>query len=207
MGLFESIFGRRPRQSAGTAFKALTAYQPAFRTWNGKLYESELVRSAIDARARHISKLQVSIEGTAKPRLRTIAKSGPNEWQTWGQFLYRLSTILDMQNTAFIVPVFDQYGDVTGFFPILPSLCDLVDVEGKPWLRYRFTGGQTAAVALSECGVMSKFQYRDDFFGEDNQALNATMSLIDLNEQGLRESIRNGSTYRFMAKMSNFAKP
>ena len=76
--MFERVFGKA-RKSAQSAdyFKTLTAYQPVFRSWNGKLYESELVRSAIDARSRHISKLHVHIEGSANPRLQSRMKNAP----------------------------------------------------------------------------------------------------------------------------------
>lgn len=210
MGLFERVFGNRatkPSRNKDGFFQSLTAYQPVFYNWNGKLYESELVRSAIDARARHISKLQVDVIGSARPRFRTAIKASPNAWQTWGQFLYRLSTILDMQNTAFIVPVLDEYGDISGYFPVLPSACEMVESDGQPWLRYRFANGKTAAIEYSLCGVMTKFQYSDDFFGETNAALRSTMELISMQNQGIREGIKNSATFRFMARVNNFAKP
>lgn len=207
MGLFEKIF-KRPykRGDPNGFFQTLTAYTPAFTTWSGALYESELVRSAIHAKATHISKLNVTIEGTAKPRLRTKLKAAPNEFQTWGQFLYRLSTILDMQNTAFIVPVLDDYMDMTGFYPVLPSRCEIIDYDGEPWLRYQFTNGNYALVEMRRCGIMTKFQYQDDFFGESNRALTPTMELIDLQNQGIAEAVKSSATFRFMAKLNNFSK-
>ena len=51
------------------------------------------MRSAVDATARHISKLVVSFEGQALPKLKTAVKKGPNALQTWSQFLYQLATI------------------------------------------------------------------------------------------------------------------
>ena len=111
MGLFDFLFKKKEIDLAyhnDGYFKTLTAYQPHFTTWGGELYESALVRSAIDARARHVSKLKVEIQGSARPTLQTKLRLKPNNWQTWSQFLYRTSTILDMHNTAFIVPVYDQ---------------------------------------------------------------------------------------------------
>ena len=178
-----------------------------FSTWSGEIYESELVRSAIDARARHISKLEVNMQGTAKPKLRTRLSQGPNEWQTWSQFLYRLCTILDMQNTAFIVPVVGEFGEPVGIFPILPSGCELLQYKGDPWIRYTFSNGQKAAIKLAECGVMTKHQYHDDFFGDSNRALADTMQLIDLQSQGIKEAMKNSNTFRFMARMNNFLSP
>ena len=55
-----------------------------------------------------ISKLKVEIVGTAQPNLQTRMKIRPNPWQTWSQFLYRLSALLDMQNTAFILPIISR---------------------------------------------------------------------------------------------------
>lgn len=209
MGLFENIFSKKDVNAvykANEYFQTLTAYSPVFTSWNGKLYESELVRSAIDARARHNSKLKVEAIGTARPLLRKYLQTAPNSFQTWSQFLYRLSTILDMQNNAFIVPLHDEYGSITGYYSLLPSMCELVSFKGIAYIRYTFRNGQKAAVPLSECGVMTKFQYKDDYFGESNGALNGTMSLIDIQQQGIKEAVKSSATYRFMAQLSNFAK-
>lgn len=209
MGLFESIFGSKKTETikADSYFKTLTAYSPVFHSWNGSLYESELVRSAIDARARHIAKLKVEVIGSARPTLATKLKAKPNSFQTWYQFMYRLSTILDMHNTAFIVPVVDKYGDTVGMFPVLPTKCEILQTkDGTPVLKYEFSDRQTGACYLSECGIMTKFQYKSDFFGEKNTALNPTMDLIDMQGQGIKEAIKNGATYRFMARTNNFTK-
>jgi hypothetical protein len=187
-------------------FKLLTAYEPVYTSWSGSLYESELVRSAIDARARHISKLRVEIQGAAKPKLQIRMKRSPNDFQTWSQFLYRLSTILDMQNTAFIVPVFGEFGEIIGVYPVLPTRCEVISVEGEPWIRYRFNNGQTAAIELYLIGIMTKFQYKSDFFGESNAALLDTMSLIKLQRDGIKDATKNSNTYKFWAQVSNFTK-
>lgn len=209
MGLFDNIFNKKQIKASEKStgyFKTLTAYSPVFTSWGGQLYESELVRAAIDARARHISKLKVEVMGSARPSLQTKMRIAPNEFQTWSQFLYRLSTILDMQNTAFIVPVSDIYGSITGYFPVLPSQCEIVDYQKNAWLRYHFQNGSTAAVPLAECGIMTKYQYKDDFFGERNTALSSTMSLIDLQHQGIEEAVKSSASYRFMAQVNNFTK-
>lgn len=209
MGLLEKLFPRPRRPTGGEEgyFRTLTGYSPAFTSWGGELYESALVRAAIDARARHISKLSVHIEGSAKPTLQTRLRQAPNAFMTWGQFLYRLSTILDMQNTAFIVPVLDDYGRMTGMFPILPSRCEVVQAQGEPWLRYTFSGGQRAALPMAEVGILTKYQYKDDLFGENNNALGDTMELIHMQSQGIREAVKNSNTFRFMARVNNFSKP
>ena len=212
MSLLDKIF--RPAEAkksedalreARAFFKTLTAYAPVFTNWGGAIYESEIVRAAIDARARHISKLKVITNGTANPSLQSKLKQGPNQWQTWSQFLYRVSTILDVNNTAFIVPVFDERMIITGVFPVLPSTCTLVEYDGEIWLRYQFSSGQYAAVEFKKCAVLTKHQYHDDFFGDTNFALRNTMQLIHIQNQGIEEGVKNAATFRFMATLNNFA--
>lgn len=208
MGLFDKIFGKRPEPKGKYEgdFKMLTGYTPHFTRWGGSLYESELVRAAINARATHISKLKVEIMGSAKPALQNKLKHGPNAFQTWGQFLYRLSTILDVHNTAFIVPVFDDFGETSGVYTVLPARCTFVQYNDVPYLRYEFSNGQHAAVELEYCGIMTKFQYRDDFLGESNRALTPTMELINIQNQGIEEGVKNSARYSFIAQLSNFSR-
>lgn len=207
MGLFEKIFARMTAPAGlGRFFATLDGYTPMFTSWNGAIYESEIVRAAINARATHISKLSVKVQGSAKPKLQTKIRNGPNDWQTWSQFLYRLSTILDIQNTAFIVPVLNEFGETVGMYPVVPSLCELVEYNNEAWIRYRFRSGETASIEFNRCAIMTKFQYTNDFFGESNEALTPTMELIDIQNKGIKEGVKSSATFRFMAKMSNFSK-
>ena len=214
MGLFDFIF--RPDKAkkseealnqAYTMFRTLTAYQPVFTNWGGAIYESEIVRAAIDARARHISKLKVEIVGTANQSLQTKLRLGPNQWMTWSQFFYRTSTILDIHNTAFIVPVFDERMIITGVFPVLPSRCSLIDFKGELWLRYQFSHGEIGAVEFRKCAILTKHQYKNDFFGDRNTAIEETMKLIHIQNEGIEEAVKNTNTFQFMAQLANFAKP
>lgn len=207
MGLFDFLFNRKePRGEYKGEFKMLNAYQPKFTSYAGSIYEDQLVRAAINARATHISKLAVQIIGSAKPTLQNLLQKGPNQFQTWSQFLYRLSTILDVHNTAFITPIKDAYGEMTGIFAPLPEKCEVVQYGNSPFLRYEFSYGDKAAIELKECGVLTKFQYRSDFLGESNRALFPTMELINIQNQGIEEGVKSAATYRFMAQLSNFSK-
>ena len=208
MSLFDAIFKNRPKpvgRYEGT-YKMLNGYVPHFSTWGGSVYESELIRAAINARATHISKLKVETFGSARPALQNKLKHGPNQFQTWGQFLYRLSTILDIHNTAFITPVYDMFGEPSGIFTPLPQRCEIVQYDEVPYLRYEFNNGDRAAIELTYCGIMTKFQYRDDFMGESNRALFPTMDLIHIQNQGIEEGVKSAASYRFMAKVNNFSK-
>ena len=212
MSLLEKIFhpaeakkSEEALRHARALFETLTAYRPAFTSWGGAIYESEIVRAAIDARARHMSKLKVETVGTANLSLQSKLAQGPNQWQTWSQFLYRTSTILDVNNNVFICPVFDDRMIITGVYPVLPSKCELVEFNGELFLRYEFAKGQKAAVEFRKCALLTKHQYKSDFFGDTNNALKETMQLIHIQNQGIEEGVKNAATFRFMATLNNFS--
>lgn len=207
MSLFDRLFGRSPKptgQYKGTV-KMLTPYEANFTPWSGGIYESQLMRAAINARATHISKLAVEFSGSAKQPLQNKLKKAPNSLQTWSQFLYRLSTILDVHNTAFIVPVYDEYGDMSGIYCPLPNKTTVVQYGKKYFLKYDFKSG-SASLEMDKCGIMTKFQYRNDILGEPNAALFPTMDLINIQNQGIEEGVKSAASYRFMAQLNNFSK-
>lgn len=192
---------------ADSTFQILNGYTPIFRNWGGKIYESQFVRAAIDAKARHMSKLAVTIEGGTKSELMTNLKKNPNGFQTWSQFLYRVSTILDAENNAFIIPIRDRYGETIGIYPLRPLSFELVQTKtGDLWVRFRLKGNEVTAEKLSDIGILTRHQYESDFFGDSNNVLDETMQLITIQRQGIEEYAKNSSNYRFMAKLTNFAK-
>lgn len=187
-------------------FKVVSAYSPVFRDWRGEIYESMLVRAAIDARARHVSKLKVEIRGTAKPDLTKRLSKRPNPWDTWSKFMYRVSTILDCCNNVVIVPIYDDSRNKIGIFPLIPTRCEVVKYKGELWLKYRYLSDEkSGACRMSECAILNRFQFKNDFFGEDNSALDETMDLVSIEKQGIKEAIKTTSGFKFWAKSNNFA--
>ena len=211
MGLFERIFGpRNDVVKIENYFQSLTAYQPVWRTTGGGVYEALETRAAIHAIATHTSKLKPHVKGSAGKRYERMLQVKPNPWQTTSQFLYRLRTIFEVENTAFIVPLPSEYDDgtVVGLYPVCPSGCEIKEgVSGKMLLKFTFPNGKTGYMDYDRCGILTKMQYRDDFFGADNSVLNPTMRVIDMQNQAMEESMKQGATIRFMAKVSNSLRP
>ena len=208
MGLLEKIFGEKPKQLVTQEyFKTLTAYQPVFTSFDGSLYEMELVRSAIHTHATFSAKLKPVVNGPDKLNLERILGFQPNKYMDAYKFIYRVRTILEMENTAFIVPILNDYEQIIGFYPICPSRCEVLTYKGEEFLRYTFRNGQKAVIEFDRVGIMTKFQYKDDFFGESNRALNPTANLIQTHNQGIIEGVKNSASVRFMGRLANTYKP
>lgn len=206
MGAFETLFGKiKMKVAMGNYFQMLNAYTPIYTTYDGGVYEMELTRACVHTFATHCSKLSPVVIGPDSARIGNIFKTRPNPFHTWAQFAYKAATIYEASNTCCIVPILDTFDRITGFYPVNPAMTEVRELDGEPYLVYTFGNGQKMSVELSRVGVTNKFLYNSDLFGEDNSALNPTMQLLDVQNQGIREGIKNSAAFRFMARVSNFA--
>lgn len=212
MGLKEWLFGEEKDQpkvlKQTNDFEFLTKRNGVDIRYYNHAYENAIVRSAVETKAQHISKLKVELQGSAKPKLKNRLRHYPNSFMTWPQFLARCSTILDLTNNLFIIPVKNENLETIGFFPVLPEKVKLVeDKKGHYWLKYKFERGKYGAARFDECAYLVKHQYKSDLFGEDNDALRPTMDLIAVQEASIKNAVENSNNYRFIANVGNFTDP
>lgn len=208
MGMFEKIFGRREQPQVlknAKLFRMLEGYTPAWTTFSGSIYEADLIRASLDAWGRHAAKLKPNVKGSAQPELRNRLNVRPNAFQGWTQFLYQTATVLGVRNNAFIVKTRDDYGTPTGIINIVPDSWELLEYMNEPWIRFILPNNKRRAERLAEVGIMTRFQYKSELFGENNEALRPVLDLISMQRQGITEGIKNGNSYRFWAKSDNWA--
>lgn len=210
MGFLDKFFARLGKQPKGDyqgRFMLLNGRDVYFPRFCGDIYEEQRVRAAVDALARHISKLEIKFTGSAKPVTRTALERRPNMVSTWSQFMYRLATIYYIENNAILIPLEDDNKNTVGIFPVLQSRCEIAVFDGIPWMRYRFKNNERGAIELDRVGIMRRFQYKDDLRGESNAPLHPTMDLIGVQNQGVKEAVKNSASYKFMARLTNFTSP
>lgn len=203
-GIFDKIFPRPKKPAADEQFFMLfNGYSPVYTTVGGSIYEKALIRAAINANATNCGKLKAEIIGPRKDTLGALIRFRMNAYMTTYQFLYRLATILYVENTAFIVPVEDLFGNITGFYPVLPSSAQMVESHGRQFLRFRFGTGNTTAIEWERVGVLTRYQYDNDIFGSTNAALQPTISLIDAQNDGIVNGVKSSAAIRFLGRVAN----
>lgn len=206
MGIF-----KRTKQNSETnnvkrlkeVFNLLTGYQSIFSSFNGGLYEMALTRSCIDKIASQCSKLHpVIAEKRTYSNINTILQTKPNRLMTTQQFLYRLVTILLVENNAYIVPIFDSplMMNIIGFYPARAEGSKIIDYEGTKYLKYKINNDYYV-IEYDYVGVLRRYYYKKDHTGENNIPLKSTLDLIDVQEQGIKSGIKNGAMIRFLAKL------
>lgn len=209
MGFFEKLLSKRKPDliRARETFALIDGYTPVFKTFEGEIYESDLIRGSLDAHARHDAKLKLESNGTAAKSMRNKLMIRPNPWQTWPKFLYQCGTVLYTKNNLFLVPVFDEFGETDGIQCIVPNRFELVEAkDGTLYVRFHMSGSLPAAVELNKVGIITRFQVFDQIFGENNRALKDTLDLQQIQRQGIEEAVKNGASFRFYGRSTNFAK-
>lgn len=211
MGLLDRLFPKHlqlaEKTATATNFKTITEYQTVFSTWDGKIYEQALVRSAIEKTSVLASKLKPEVLGDSSPRIRRALDVAPNQYMSWPKMIGRLMTILLNDNTAAVVPAFDKDMQVTGIYPLKFDTAEVVDYKGEPWVRFYLDSGDTMAIELKWVCFLTRFQYESDFFGTSNSALTSTLQLMDYQEQAQEAAIRNGANIKFIAAASSSMRP
>ena len=204
MGMLEKLFGNRRKADVRTAtsFQTVTEQRPAFYTWNKDMYQQQLVRATIERIAMACSKLEPNVVGSAKPRIARAFETSPNQYMSWPKFLARCATIYYNENNLFIVPAFKEgTNTVTGIFPLKPESTDVVEYGGEPWYRFHLANGEVMAIECKMVCLMTRFQYKSDFFGSDN-ILDSTLDLMHAQEQAQKQAMENGAAIRFIGALN-----
>lgn len=181
-------------------FETVSEPAPMVVQWNREIYEQQLVRSVIERIAIACSKLEPKIHGNAKPRIRRAVETAPNQFQTWPQFLHRAATLYFNDNNLYIVPTYKEGTDiVTGFYPLRSVSTEIVMYGGEPWIRFHTPSGKALAIELKYVAVITRFQYRSDFFGTPNN-LSDTLALLEAQAEAQKKAIKDTGAVRFIAQ-------
>jgi HK97 family phage portal protein len=216
--LFQMIFGRQPsrEQQIQTQLKMLNGYAPVFTRFSGDLYDSDVVRSAVDAIARNAAKLrpkhvrknggQVVEVGSDLEKMLSVR---PNPYMDAYTFLYKVITQLLLQNNSFVFVDVDPVSKkITGFYPVHAASTEFLEHENDIYVRFRFMGGQQVVLPYENLIHLRRFFYNNDLYGEpSDQALLPTLQLIQTTNDGIANAVKSSAFLRGILKFTSMLKP
>lgn len=207
---FHIGWDREKRQAATKVeqyFQVMSGYQPKFQTIAGGIFEMDLTRACVVTNAKHRAKLKPVITGAARPDLKRILEFKPNEIQSTYDFLYRLSTVFDCENNAYIFPIVDPFSNkVIQFWAGAPGSTRIMTMpNGTVWAECMF-GGKKTTIEYEKIGHIRSHYYKDDFFGSSNSPISGTLRLIDAQRQVIENGAASSGFFRFMARLTAPAK-
>lgn len=194
------------QKQVGYYFKMINGYSPTYTSFEGGIYEMALTRAAIHTFATHCSKLLPEVEGANNERFERMLQNRPNPNMNTAQYLYKLATLYEADNTAFILPLYEYEPRPVGFYPIKANCVQVITDNRNDYFKFMLPNG-TVVLPKDEVGHLCKFNYKSDFFGATNHALDPTLDLINANNQGIIEGVKNSASLRFIARLATVLQP
>ena len=213
MAIFD-IFKRKKQQSLSASIIPLT-YDGIFNNFGSNILNSDTVKICIDRIAGHSSKLKPrhvikvgSAIKEATSKLSYLFKYQPNEIMSPSAFIYKVVSLLFLNNNVFIYPEIDNEGNVKALYPIKPHTVEVKkDNTGSIFLDMYFEDGKNYLIPYELVIHLRRYFYTNEIFGgngaiADHQAILKTIGINDSILQGIDNAIRSSFQIKGLLKMN-----
>jgi HK97 family phage portal protein len=199
-----------------STYKMITDNGHGFYSWNGKLYHSDVVRSAIRPKARAIGKavgkhIRKSLEETkVNPDVyMKFLLEEPNPYMTGQQLQEKIITQLELNNNAFAYINRDENGLPTEIYPVTAIGTEaLLDEQGRLYLRFNLRDGRQVTFRYTDIIHLRKDFGEDDLFGSSPaESLAPLMEVVNTTDQGIVKAIKNSNIIRWLLKFNQTLRP
>jgi len=181
-------------------WREIGAYAAQFYPFGADMYQSDLVRSCVRTLAEHTSKANAVC--ATDPRIERLLDISPNMYMNGKDFLYKVRTLLELKNTAFIYIERDDKANVKGFYPVPFSAYEGIDYNGRLYIKFYFEGDAVQNLVLSwdDLAVLRKDYNKRDIGGDDNKPILSKLDLINTVDQGVANAVKSTANLRGILK-------
>ncbi|MCI8929195.1 MAG: phage portal protein [Lachnospiraceae bacterium] len=193
----------------------VTSWGEYFYSWNGRLYDSDIVRSCIRPKVKAVGKLVGkhirSDSGVLKvnpdANIRFLL-SEPNPYMTGQQFQEKVATQLCLNNNAFILIVRDINDKPIQLYPIPCIQCETKYINDELYLKFQYRNGKSGIFPYSQIIHLRQDFNEHDIFGESPApALASMMEVIGTIDQGIIKAIKNSGIVRWLLTFTSSLRP
>ena len=216
---FFDIFKRKKKVVAPINYDAsvFKSTLDLFSDFGDNINMSDVVKICIDRIATHSAKLKpryVKNEDNEtvqekKGNLAFLLKYQPNPIMTPYDFIYRVVTLLYLNNNAFIYPEYDYDTlELKALWPLRPTQVEVLkDESGARFLRFYFSDSKSYVLPYESIIHLRRFYGTNDLFGgsgavSDHSALLKTIKINDSVLQGLDNAIRTSFQIKGLLKIN-----
>lgn len=205
------------KKQSVTRFEMITDKGNGYYSWNGKLYQSDIIRACIRPKAKAIGKLVAKhirdnkadgFSVNPETYIRFLLEE-PNPYMS-GQLLQEKVTIqLQLNNNAFIYIHRDEYGYPIELYPVPASGVEAIyDKEGYLYLKCTMINGKVCTYPYSDIIHLRQDFNTNDIFGENPQkVLQPLMEIVNTTDQGIVKAIRNSGVIKWLLKFNQTLRP
>lgn len=219
MGLLDRFRNKEPTQQ--TRFQLVTERGNGFYAWNGKIYQSDIVRAAMRPKVKAIGKL------VAKHIRQTVLKDGtrklevnpdayirflleePNPYMTGQKLQEKMASQLILNNNAFALIIRDEFGYPTEIYPIPAVSAEAIyNKQYVLYIKFLFQNGKSYTFPYADIIHLRQDFNNNDIFGDPiASALAPLMEIVTTTDQGIVKAIKNSSIIRWLLKFTASMRP
>lgn len=200
-----------------TSYKLITESGSGFFNYNGKLYQSDIVRSCIRPKAQAIGKVigkhirEDPINGlkvNPDAYMRFLLEE-PNPYMTGQMLQEKLTVQLMLNNNAFAYIQRDENDFPIAIYPITSSNVDVLqDDRFNTYLKFQMENGKTYTFRYEDVIHLRRDFNNNDLFGDSpSKALTQLMEIVGTTDQGIVNAIKNSSIIRWLLKYQTAMRP
>lgn len=196
-GAIAALFGGM-RERTGTAWREIGTYTSRFYPFSGDVYANDVSRTCVHTLAEHTSKANAVVK--QDPALERMLRVRPNVYMNGKDFLYKCRTLYEINNTVFVYVNRDDRGRPISFYPVPNCPAEAVEISGRLYIKFTFSGGQKLTASWDDLLVLRKHFNKSDIFGDANSAVTTSLDLLDTAGQGMANAIKSTANLRGILK-------
>lgn len=220
MGLF-SWFKRFRQRNVVSQVSLMTEQGNSYFAWNGKVYESDIVRACIRPKVKGVGKLvgkhirdtiledgSHNIVTNPNFNIRMLLEE-PNPLMTGQVLLEKVTTQLCLNNNAFVLIMRNPDGVPVALYPIAPMNATAVYMsDGSLSLKFIMPNGRMLQFPYTDIIHLRQDFNENDIFGTPlAPALDPLLNVVTITDQGIINAIKNSSVVKWLLKFSNSMRP
>ena len=186
-------------------------------SWNGTIYDSDIVRSCIRPKVKATGKLVakhlrdvVDAEGHHELKVNPsnairFILDEPNPLMTGQMLQEKLAAQLCLNSNAFALIIRDDYGSPMEIYPIIARTVDAVyDSAGKLRLKFTMNNNKVYEFPYEDIIHLRQDFNENDIFGTPiAPVLTPLLDVVTTTDQGVINAIKNSSIIRWLLKFTN----
>lgn len=215
------IFKRRKKVGNVDSYQVVSDIKLPFTPFGNSITNSDVVRICIDRVASQCAKLKgrhikVGSDGVQTEKTGSIAfllKYQVNPLMTPFQFLYKVVSLLLLNDNAFVYPMYDKATlKLKAIYPLNPIMVEPIeDSEGSYFLRFYFEDGTSYTLPYENVIHLKRFYSTNDFFGgtssnSSHEALLKTLKINDSLLQGIESGMLSSFQIKGLLKINGMLK-
>jgi len=211
------MFARKKKEGVTQSFSFISELNPTFLPFGNNVSQSEVVKICIDRVASQCAKLKPKYIKTKEDKtvseksgtLSFLLKHKPNEFMTPYDFIYRVVSLLLLNDNVFVYPMYDRVNrKLKALYPLNPLLVEAQqDSLGSHYLKFYFEDGRDFTLPYENVIHLRKYYSDHDLFGGsgssgDHEAILKTISINENLLQGIDNAVKSSMQIRGIVKMN-----